>query len=109
MALGLTCAIEVPLFLAGCAVLDWIGRKAPLRLWQAIVLVFAVNVVTHPLLWLIALRLETDGALLVAEAGVVVVEALITWVVVRRQPGWALLLCLGTNAASLAAGLLFLT
>lgn len=111
LALGLTCLVEVPLFIAGSRALGWLGtasERSVLRWWQALGLAVVLNLVTHPLLWTVALRLTTLGALFVAEAVVVLVEAAVTWLVVRRDPGWALLLCVGTNAASLLIGLLVL-
>lgn len=111
LALGLTCLVEVPLFAVGVRALGWIGTSGDrkgLRWWQAVVLAVVINLVTHPVLWTVALRLTSTGGLLLAETGVVVIEAAVTWLVVRREPGWALLLCLGTNAASLLIGLLVL-
>ncbi|GAA2105820.1 hypothetical protein GCM10009841_24960 [Microlunatus panaciterrae] len=111
VALGLTCLVEVPLFLVGCRSMGWLGGTrggTVLLWWQAALLGLGANLLTHPLLWSVSLRLDSVGQLLGAEAGVVVVEALITWTVVRRQLGWSLLLSLGTNSASLLVGSLLM-
>lgn len=113
IAFGVTCLVEVPLFVLGCRALGWIGRpgsldaRRRLRWWQAVLLGLGLNLCSHPVLWLVASRLPAEtylGWLLVAEAGVVLGEALLTRLVVGRDLGWAALLCLGTNGASLVTG-----
>ncbi|MGO1972503.1 MAG: hypothetical protein ACTH2Q_06040 [Propionibacteriaceae bacterium] len=111
IAFGLTCLVEVPLFVLGCRALGWTGPPSGrvLRGWQALLLGLGLNVLSHPLLWMVASHLPATVYLVwffAAEAGVVLLEALVAWLVVRRDPGWALLLCLGTNAASMLTGLL---
>lgn len=111
IAFGLTCLVEVPLFVLGCRALGWIGPKPGrvLHLWQALLLGLGVNLLSHPLLWMVASNLPASSYsawFLLAEAGVVLLEALVVWLVVRRDPGWVVLLCLGTNTASVVTGLL---
>lgn len=111
IAFALTCLVEVPLFVLGCRALGWIGPLPDrvLRVWSAVLLGLGVNLLSHPLLWAVASNLPATSYpawFLLAEAGVVLLEALVVWLVVRRDPGWILLLCLGTNAASVVTGLL---
>lgn len=102
-ALALTCVVEVPWYLGCFRALGW-----RLGLRRALVLAIGVNLITHPVLYLVALGLESLAALALAELVVVSVEALIIWLVVRREPIWTTLAALGANALSLVLGLMIL-
>lgn len=113
-ALALTVLIEVPAYLLGLAALRRLGTapggRAVIGIPEAIALAVAVNVATHPALWLIfgsgAGWTSALPALLVAECVVAVVEGLLIFAVLHRDAGWLLLLAAAANAASLAAGLM---
>jgi hypothetical protein len=121
VAFALTCVIELPAYLLAFGSLGWLGRRSGARRtlsWTAAVaLGIAVNLMTHPVLWAVSHRLRTAGSLLLAEAGVAVVEGLLIVLVVVRldrpdRPravlAWSLLAAVGANASSLAAGLVVL-
>jgi hypothetical protein len=103
-ALGLTLAIETPLYALGLAVsrgLSWQrGGTTGLR----------VNLVSHPLAFLVAFPLlspeiGTLGALVAVEIGVVYLEALLVWRRRDSDPLAALLMSGVANITSLAIGL----
>ena len=98
-ALLATVAIELPLWVAGLVALRVCG---PLR---AVLLGVGVNLLTHPVLWRALDPAPSLGVLLAAEACVVVIEAAVVRLASGRGAGNALLVALGTNAASLALGL----
>lgn len=99
-ALALTLAVEVPCYLAGLTALRLAG---PVR---AVLVAVGVNLLTHPVLWLVLAPRTGVAAVLVAEVCVVLVEALVIRLVIGRDCGLVLLLSLGANAASLGVGLL---
>ena len=101
-ALGLTLAIEVPVYVVAL-------RLSTPCTWRAgIVLALAVNLVSHPLAFLVvepALRrcLGTDAALVITEVAVVLGEAAMMHV--RRVPPRAALLTSAcANITSLVMG-----
>ena len=121
IAFALTCLIELPAYLMAFAALGWSRRRSsprrPLTTRSALALALAVNLISHPWLWMIALRLDSTGTLIVAELGVAAVEGLVIFAVVVRRPGydtvgnrfgWAMLSAAGVNMLSLMVGLLVL-
>lgn len=101
------------------AALGWIRRPGagdrPLSRASAFGIALAVNLITHPVFWSVALRMTSRSAMLLGETVVVVVEGLIVFsvVVVRRgadsigrRLGWSMLCALAANALSLAVGVL---
>lgn len=101
-ALALTLAVEVPLYTAGLAALRLAGRR------RAVLLGVLVNLLTHPALWWFLAPRPSAGRLWAAEAVVALVEAAALAAVLRRDPLLVLVLSVGANAASVAAGLLLL-
>ena len=99
VALLVTVAVEVPLWVAGLLAL---GLCGPVR---ATIAGVGVNLLTHPVLWHALDPGPSLGLVLAAEACVVVIEAAVVRLVIGRAVGLAALLALGTNAASLAVGL----
>jgi hypothetical protein len=98
-ALALTVAVDVPLYVAGLLALR---LAAPAR---ALLVALGVNLLTHPVLWLVLADGASPTGVLIAEACVCVVEALVIRAVVGRGAPLALLLAIGANAASFAVGL----
>jgi len=104
LALALTLAVEVPL---GALALRY-GCGIPA--WRAARLCVAVNLATHPVLWW-GLVLGSGGpAYPLVMAGAEVAACAVEWALLRWRIGrdGALLavIAVGTNAASLAAGML---
>lgn len=121
IAFLLTCLIEIPAYLAAFSTLGWWRRppdpRRPLTLRAAGMLALGVNLLTHPVLWMVALRLSTIVELMLAEFVVAVMEgAIIFAIVVYRRGGdsrtnrfgWAMLISLGVNTLSLLVGLVTL-
>jgi hypothetical protein len=121
IAFALTCLIELPAYLIAFAALGWSrsrpSPRRPLTTRTALALALAVNLLSHPWLWLIALRLDKTGSLIITELGVAAVEGLVIFGVVLRRPGtdtvgnrfaWAMLTAAGVNMLSLLVGLLVL-
>jgi hypothetical protein len=104
---ALTCVIEVPAYLLTFAALGWLRPPSGLRLRTALGLALAVNLITHPLLWLVAHHVSGGAGLAAAELGVVLVEGLVI-AVVSRQLIISLAVALGVNALSTVLGLLLL-
>ncbi|WP_152362818.1 hypothetical protein [Microlunatus speluncae] len=118
-AFVLTFLIELPAYLLGWASLGWLrrGARAALRPVPAIGLVFLLNLITHPLLWLASGA--APGLLVIFELAVVAVEGLVVALLIRRRlgpqrpgsrarPEWAWLVSLGANALSVLAGMVVL-
>ena len=101
-ALLLTLAVEVPLYVAALTAL-LLAR--PVR---AGMLAVAVNLVTHPVLWLLLAPRPSPGALVGAEVAVWAVEGVLVWLALRRRPGLPVMAVVsaGANAASILAGVL---
>lgn len=107
-AFTLTCAIELPVY---CALLMLLAR---IPAHAALGLGLAVNVVTHPLLWLTFDRLDAwlgsyVPAFVAGEVGVCVVEWAILAVSLRRRDlgRWSLAaIVVIANGLSAAVGLL---
>ena len=99
-ALGLTIAVELPIYVLGLGVLR---LASPAR---AVLLGFGVNLLTHPVLWYVLAPDPTAVRILVAEVVVCLVEAAAIWLVVRRDGALLVVLALGANAASFSVGLL---
>lgn len=99
-ALGLTVAVELPLYVLGLGVLR---LASPAR---AVVLGVGVNLLTHPVLWCALAPDPTAAPTILAEVVVCLVEAAVMWLAVRRDGALLVLLAVGVNAASLGVGLL---
>jgi hypothetical protein len=121
IAFALTCLIELPAYLMAFAALGWSRNRPsprrPLTTRTALALALAVNLISHPLLWMIAVRWDSTGTLIIAELGVALIEGLLIFVVVVRRPGfdtvgnrfgWAMLSAAGVNMLSLMIGMLML-
>lgn len=103
VALLATVAIELPFWVAGLVALRLCGPA------RAVLVGIGVNLVTHPVLWRALEPAPTIGLVLAAEACVVVIEAAVVRLVTGRGAGLAVLVSLGTNAASFAIGLVLAT
>jgi hypothetical protein len=121
MALLLTCVIEVPAYLGAFWTLGWCRSRPspfrPLTTRSALALALAVNLISHPLLWMISLRHDRTGQLITAEMCVAVIEGMLIFAVVALRPGtdtrlsrlgWSLLTALGVNTLSLLIGMISL-
>jgi hypothetical protein len=121
IAFLLTCAIEVPAYLAAFWLLGWCRSRPsayrPLTIRSALTLAFLLNLISHPLLWMAALRYDRTGQLIVAEIFVAFLEGLLIFAVVSRRPGtesrlsrlgWSLLTAIGVNTLSLLIGLIMM-
>lgn len=105
----LSCAIEVPVYLVMFELFGLVGpsrdENAPvLGRGRAVLLALVVNVVTHPVFWPIALRIETTAPLVAAEIVVTLVEGLLVWAVVRCRLAVCLACALVANCASAVLG-----
>lgn len=121
IAFALTCVIELPAYLVAFVTLGWCRARPsparPLTIGSALGVGLAVNLITHPVLWRVALDLRSPGPLLLAELAVVLVEGGLVFAVVRRRRGreratsrlaWSMVVAAGANALSLLVGLLVL-
>ena len=121
LAFVLTCVIELPAYLGAFVVVGWCGRgrnpDRSLSLLSGLGLALAVNLITHPLLWWLALDFEPPQQLIMAEVGVALVEGLVIFAVVRNRRGtdslinrfgWSMMAAFGVNALSLLIGLLIM-
>lgn len=121
VAFALTCVIELPAYVLAFAALGWCRPRPsphrPLTILTALGVGLAVNLITHPVLWNVALRLRDPGQLLLAELVVAVVEGLVIFSVVLRRRGresvanrlvWSLTSAVGVNTLSLLVGLVLL-
>ncbi len=122
VAFLLTCVVELPAYLLAFTTLGWCRLRPspvrPLTVLSAVGIGLAVNLITHPVLWTVARRLNGPADLLVAELGVAVVEGLLIFAVVQIRRGedetrasclrWSLLTALGVNTLSLLVGLVVL-
>ena len=98
LALALTLLVEVPVYVV---VFRFAGILPGVRAWAAAI---GVNLVTHPLVWL--LLSAHPGWLWPVESSVVLVEAGLLFAWVRRDPWLLGLTAFLANAASLGAGFL---
>lgn len=105
LALGLTLAIEIPLYAVALS-LGW--RLPPVR---AVSLALGVNLCTHPLVWWtlapMAGRDSYPMLLLICELVVCLAEALLLAALLRRRDPLLLALSVAANSASVLAGLIF--
>ena len=121
IALLLTCVLEVPAYLGAFWTLGWCRSRPspfrPLTTRSALALALAVNLISHPLLWIISLRYDRTGQLITAEMCVAVIEGMLIFAVVALRPGtdtrlsrlgWSLLTALGVNTLSLLIGMITL-
>lgn len=96
-ALALTLAVEVPVYMVAL-------RWAWLLSWRrALAMAVGVNLVTHPLVWLILTHHTGTAAFTVVEVGAWLVESALIFLLVRRD---AALICLVALVANLASVLL---
>jgi hypothetical protein len=98
LALALTLLVEVPGYVV---VFRFAGLLPGWRGWAAAV---GVNLVTHPLVWL--MLSAHPGWLVPAEVGACVVETLLLWAWVRRDLALLALAAVAVNSASVIAGIL---
>lgn len=99
-ALGITLAVEAPL-------VTLVGRRLRLAWWRAIVAGLLPSLVTHPLAWRAWERLGPQDYLqgvLLIEAAVWLIEAVLLKMLLSLLWRQALLLSLFANAASFALG-----
>lgn len=100
-ALALTLAIEVPLVSLALVALR---LACPCG---AILLAAGVNLLTQPPLWWVLSRHPGPDAFWLAETAVCTIEAGLMWLVVRRRDlPLLLVVSVGANAVSVAAGVL---
>jgi hypothetical protein len=107
VALGLTLAIELPIYVA---LLRFGLKAAPGR---ALALALASNLLTHPLVWFVtpAIPGEISGfelALTVAEVLAMIAEALVLRMGIRQRFSRLLIVSFVANAASLIVGSAFM-
>lgn len=109
-AFALTWVIETIVYLAALNALGLLaaGPKRRLTPLRAVLLVLAINLLTHPLLWWFATSMVGFGAVLLGEVAVVCVEGTIIALVLRGDWCWAYLAATLANAVSFLAGLLLL-
>ena len=121
VGLLLTCLIELPAYVFAFVTLGWCRLRAsplwPLTMRSALGLALAINLITHPMFWAVARRLDGPAELLAAELGVAVLEGLLIFAVVQARRGedsrssrlrWSLLTAVGVNTLSLLVGLVVL-
>ena len=96
LALAVTLLVEVPGYLVA---FRFAGLLPGWRGWAAAV---GVNLVTHPLVWLVLSA--QPGWFVAAEVGACVVEALLLWAWTRRDLGLLALVAVAVNSASVIAG-----
>jgi hypothetical protein len=99
LALAVTLVVEVPVYAVSLRVARLL---TPAR---AAALAVLVNLITHPLLWY-GLSRAGPAWFAPAEAAVVLVEAGVCWLVLRRDPALLLLTSVVANTASVLAGVL---
>jgi hypothetical protein len=104
LALGLTLLVEVPVYLVLAARFACLSR--PLALAGAV----GVNLLTHPIVYAVALAWPHPVVWVLAELGAVAVEALgLAWAWrVPRPSAWLWLGAVAANALSTAVGLVVL-
>jgi hypothetical protein len=98
LALALTLAVEVPSYVV---VFRFAGLLQGWRAWAAAV---GVNLVTHPLVWLVIS--VHPGWFVPVEMAVCATEALLLWAWTRRDLAVLGLTAVAVNTASALAGLL---
>ncbi|HEX2690721.1 MAG TPA: hypothetical protein VHN14_29095 [Kofleriaceae bacterium] len=92
-----TLAIELPIYALA------IGRCFA-RWWSVVVVVLAINLVTHPMLWFVFPRITPRWLYVaVGEVTVTAIEAALVALAIRR-PGRAVAAAVAANLASFAAG-----
>jgi hypothetical protein len=97
LALAITLAVEVPVYVA----VFRLARLLPLALSLAGAI--GVNLVTHPVVWLVLSA--HPGWFLPVEAAVCPVEAVLLWLLVRRRDlAMLLVTAVVANTASVLAG-----
>ena len=97
LALAATLAVEVPVY----AISLRVARL--LTVWRAAALAVLVNLLTHPLLWY-GLLTAGPAWFIPAEAAVVLGEAGVCWLILRRDALLLLLTSVVANTASVLAG-----
>ena len=102
LALALTLAVEVPVYAVA------LRAAGSLRGGPATLAGIAVNLITHPPVWLVLLRAEDPYPIVfaVVEVAAWLVEAGIVYARVRRDAVVILLTALVANTASVLAGLI---
>ena len=106
-AFAFTWLIETIVYLAAFTALGLFGpdpdRRFTVR--RALLLVLAVNLVSHPPLWLLASSVDGLAAVSIGELAVVVLEGSLIALVLRGSWRWACAAALLANACSYLAGL----
>jgi hypothetical protein len=97
-AAAVTLAVEVPVYAVSLAV------AGLLPVWRAAALAVLLNLLTHPLLWY-GLSAGGPAWFAPAEVAVVLSEAGVCWLFVRRDAALLLLVSLVANTGSVLAGL----
>jgi hypothetical protein len=110
LAFGLTWLIETIVYLWVFRSLGWLAAGSRLRVGRAVLVVFGLNLATHPLLWLFTSAVPGIGPLVAAEALVVLVEGTLLALVApdpdrRERWVWSMLAALLANAVTLLFGL----
>lgn len=99
-ALVVTIVVELPLY-----VLALVGLRL-VRPARAVLLAIGLNLLTHPVLWHVLAPDPTIARVVLAEVCVVVVEAAVIRLFVRRDTVMSLVVSLGVNAASFGVGMM---
>lgn len=108
-AFVLTWLIETIVYLAAFS-LSGLFEPDPdrrLTIRRALLLVLAVNLVSHPLLWLVASSVDGLGVVLIGEVAVVLLEGTLIGLVLRGSWRRAYAAALLANACSYLAGLVW--
>lgn len=103
----LTVGVETGLLALILWVIRFVYGRRSVSLWRNLGAVLVVNLLVHPIFWVVHTRLmAVDGRqLLLLELGVVGIEAILYWRIWQFAPGHAFLMSLILNGASLGAGI----
>ena len=105
-AFALTWLIETIVYLAAFTSLGlFTNRRLTVAAPALLLLVLVVNLVSHPVLWLVASGRPRPGRSSSAELGVVLVEGTLIALVLRGRWVWAYAAALLANACSFLIGL----
>jgi hypothetical protein len=99
VALVETLVVEVPVYAVS---FRW-ARLLAVR--PAVAVAVLANLLTHPVVWLVLIHGGPSGYRFgLAEIGAVLVEAVVCWLFVRRDPALIVLVALVANTASVLVG-----